>query len=184
MQPLYRTRRVDPKTFVLFRKISKDSGGSVSWNRQTNWRASSKIATAPMSPSFFVFLLGWPSTCLCANEHQHRICIPILFHRFDIREDANSHKVIWCKYLSSNLCTAVERASQMDSGLWGSFFLDALLPLWVRGSEVERFLVSALHAYLHRDRNYTCLVSNTDLSLSIDSSLLVLFQHHVDPCDS
>ena len=37
--------------------------------------------------------------------------------RVQVREDATNHMVIWCKYLSGNLCTAVERTSQMDTGL-------------------------------------------------------------------
>ena len=32
------TRRVGPKTFGLFRKIDEDSGGSMSWNTQPNFR--------------------------------------------------------------------------------------------------------------------------------------------------
>ena len=50
-----RTRWNDLKTFVLFRKIGKDSGGSVSWNTQTNCRASFNIAAALLSPSLFRF---------------------------------------------------------------------------------------------------------------------------------
>ena len=86
-------------------------------------------------------------------------------HRIDIREDANSHKVIWCKYISGNLCTASTH-----------FYLFVLVI-----QRVEPFLVSVLHACLHRVGNYTCLLSNTVLVLSIDSKLLVLFQHLFDP---
>ena len=66
-----------------------------------------------------------------------RTYIPIQTYRINIREDANGHKVIWSKYLSSSLCTAVDLSSQTDSGLWGSFVLDALLPrvFEVGGSE-------------------------------------------------
>ena len=49
---------------------------------------------------------------------------------------------------------------------------------------VERFSVSVLHAHPRRAGNYTCLLSNTALWLSIDSKLLVLFQHLLIPCDS
>ena len=41
---------------------------------------------------------------------------PIQTYKIKIREDANRHKVIWYKYLSSCSCTAVERTSQMVSG--------------------------------------------------------------------
>ena len=44
--------------------------------------------------------------------------------------------------------------------------------------------MSVLHAYLHRAGNYTCLLSNTVLLLSIDRIILVLFRHHDDPRDS
>ena len=40
--------------------------------------------------------------------------------------------------------------------------------------------MSVLHAYLRRAGNYTSLLSNTVLLLSIDSILLVLFQHLFD----
>ena len=64
----------------------------------------------------------------------HRIYYRIQRYRIDIQEDANNHKVVSCKYLSGNLCTAIERTSQMGSPL-RFFFLDALLPLCVGGSE-------------------------------------------------
>ena len=47
--------------------------------------------------------------------------IMILIWTIHIREDANSHKVIWCNYLPNNLCTTVERTSQIYSGLRSSF---------------------------------------------------------------
>ena len=45
----------------------------------------------------------------------------------------------------------------------------------------EAFLTSVSHAYLHRAGNFSCLLSNAVLLLSIDGILLVLIQHHVDP---
>ena len=36
-----------------------------------------------------------------------RLCNPILFCRIDVREDANTHKAISCKYLSKKICTVV-----------------------------------------------------------------------------
>ena len=84
---------------MLFRKIDKDSGGSVSGKPQPNCRTFFNIATAFLSPSFFGFLLGCPSTCLCANEHFPPNLQPDSYLEIVIREDANRHKVIWCKYL-------------------------------------------------------------------------------------
>ena len=157
-------------------KVDKDSGGSVSWNTQPNGRTFFKIYPLHLCHHpFSVILLGWPS-CVQTSTY-HRICIPILTYRTDIRENVKNHMVIWYKYLLGKLCTAVERISQMDSGHWGSF---SSTHFYLFVSVVQ----SALHADIHRAGNYTCLLSNTVLSLSIDSILLVFFQHHVHPCNS
>ena len=55
---------------------------------------------------FFGFLLG-TDTCPL-------LCIPIHFKRTDIREDANTQKVISYKYLSKSICTVVEEFCQSD----------------------------------------------------------------------
>ena len=49
---------------------------------------------------------------------------------------------------------------------------------------MELTLVSVLRAYSHRAKKCIGLLSNTVLLLSIDSILIVLFQHHDDPFDS
>ena len=67
-------------------------------------------------PSSFLCRVDLQPACAQMNTFP-RICIPILFCRMDIREDANNHKVICCKNLSGNLCTVVEQTSQMDSDL-------------------------------------------------------------------
>ena len=72
----------------------------------------------------------------------------------------------------------------MDSDLLGFLFSTYFYLFVLVAQRVERFLVSVLHAYLHRAGNYTCLLSNTALLLSIDSKLLGLFQHHSICCDS
>ena len=51
------------------------------------------------------------------------------------------------------------------------FFLSVFAVQWG-----ERFLVSVLHANLHRAGNYICLLSIAVLMLSLDCTLLVLFQ--------
>ena len=62
--------------------------------------------------------------------------------------------------------------------------LDAFLPLGVGGSEVEQFAVSVLHAHGRRAGNCIGLLSNTALPLSTYSKPLLIFQHHLIPCDS
>ena len=58
---------------------------------------------------FFGFLFGCSSTFQCGNEHSApNTYIPIQFKSIDIREDANTHKAIWGKYLSRSIDTAVD----------------------------------------------------------------------------
>ena len=128
-----RTRRIDPKTLVPFRKFDKDSGGSVSWNTQPNCRHYSHLHFCHHPSSVFCWVK--PSTCLCATSTYHRFFNPMQIYRIDSREDANNHKVIWCKYLSRSLCTAVDWTSRTP----GSEVLFAsthfYLPFCVGGSE-------------------------------------------------
>ena len=79
-----------------------------------------------------------------------RIYIPIQTYGIDIREDANSQKVIQCKYLSRSFCMTVDWSSQTDSFLPPRLLIvDALLPLGVVAQKMERFLVSVLRQKLH-----------------------------------
>ena len=48
----------------------------------------------------------------------HLLCIPLQFCKVDIREDANTHKVMSYKYLSKTICTAVEEFCQSNFCLW------------------------------------------------------------------
>ena len=59
---------------------------------------------------------------------------------------ANRHKKIWCKYLSRSFCTAVERTSQKDSGLWSSLSSTHFYSSVLVAQRMERFLVSVLQA--------------------------------------
>ena len=53
-----------------------------------------------------------------------RIYNPMQTSGTDIRENVkNTHSVTWCKYISNNVCKAVEQTSQMEFGLCGSFSL-------------------------------------------------------------
>ena len=142
------------------------------------------FVTTLLRPFIWLFLdLLVRKRALCAEFTTQFRLIELTFGRMPINT-----KVIWCTYLSGNLCTAVERTSQMDSSLWGSLSLMHFCLFVLLVQRVERFLVSVLHAYLHRAGNYTLVFSRTlsTLShlLSIDSILLVLFQYHVDLCDS
>ena len=120
-----------------------------------------------------------------AQKHiYHRICIPILFV---ILTFGRMPKITrWSRAFTFDVISAR---------------LSSLLPRWTLASETlssrtifchpfqsvvqreERTLVSAMHAYSHRIEHYNYLLSNTVLVPSIDSILLALFQHHVDPCD-
>ena len=59
----------ESKTFVPFREIVTNSGGSVSSDTQRYCRKLFTIATALLSPPFFGLLLGCSSTFQCGNEH-------------------------------------------------------------------------------------------------------------------
>ena len=91
--------------------------------------------------------------------------------------------MIECKYLSrffARLSIEVPKWSPASEVLFPPRTSTSVLVV----QRVERVLVSVLHTYLHLAGNYTCLTSNTVLLISIDSILLVLFQHHVGLCDS
>ena len=110
-----RTCRIGPKTFVLFREIDEESGGSCVLNPTVV-----HLSLLPLHfchHPFSVFYLVVPQLSCAETSTLCRIYIPILTHRVDIREDANSDKVIWCKYISSSLCKAVDWSSQTDSFL-------------------------------------------------------------------
>ena len=157
-----RTRRNDPKTFVLFRKIGKESADSVSWNTPSYCRASFNIATAFFVTIFFLFFFFFPGLTFNLS-----VC------KRALKQFLHGSRLVFPDGL---------RPPRL-------LLLDALLPLGDGGSEVERlrverFWVSVLHACLNRDRSYTGLLSYTALLLSIDRTFLVLFQHHSIPCDS
>ena len=78
-------------------------------NRCRIWRLSVLCYTTqlhfclhPSSASCLVVLQ--PSSAEMST--QRRTYIPVSFYRTDIREDANTHKAIWCKYLSRSIRTA------------------------------------------------------------------------------
>ena len=115
---------------------------------------------------FSAFCLVVSSTSSAEISTLRRIHNPIQTKRIDIREDANTHKVIWCKLKFLHGC--------------GLDFPDWLLPLSsffsahlvLVAQRVERLSVSVLHDHYSHAGNYIGLLSNTALLLSTDSKLL------------
>ena len=106
-----RTRRIGPKTscleFPRYFTLFGSRDGSESCETQPNCGIVVTIATAPLSSLFFRFegessfrafyLVGLQSRS-SGTDTWSLLCIPIHFYRIDIREDANTHKVISYKY--------------------------------------------------------------------------------------
>ena len=60
---------------------------------------------------------------------------PIQFCRADIREDANTHNVISCKYLQIVSARQSKNSASLTFAFDFSFFLDVLLPRVIDGSQ-------------------------------------------------
>ena len=180
-----RTRRIDPKTFGLFRKIGKDSNGSVSWNTQPNCRASPKKSHFTSVTILFRFFAGLTFRLPVCK----RALVTEITSRFRLKEltfgrmptitnwfGADTFQVI-----SARLSSELRRWTPASEVLF-PWCTSTSLCWWFRGGAV---LVSVLHAFPHRAGNYAVVSSLTlPFFLSIDSIFLVLFQHRVDPCDS
>ena len=98
---------------------------------------------------------------------------------------SNTHKAIWCKYLSRSMYMAVDWTSQTGFCLWHFFFSTHfyLAYLKIVAQRVVRLLVSASHdRYSHAGR-YIGLLSNTGLFLSTGNRYLFLLQRHSFPYD-
>ena len=179
-----RTRRIGPRTVVPFREIDTDSGGSASL-----WYATQVSHTFHCSYCTFVTTLFSAFCSVVPQPSSAGMSTLRRIFRFwpknDIREDANSHKVIQCKYLSRSFCTTVS---------WD--FPDWLLPLrllfsrrtstswcwWLRGWSYFRCRFCTIVTLVPE----TALVSPRTLTflLSTDSKFLFLSQCHFIPCDS
>ena len=114
-----------------------------------------------------------------------RLCSPFLFCKIDIREDANIHKAIACKYLSNNVCTVVE---EWQHGFFclGCFFSSTHFDLVTRMAQKvwrHRGLVFVHDRYSHAG-NCIGLLSNTGLFLSTGNKYLFLLQRRSIPFDS
>ena len=84
-----------------------ESGVSVSCDTQLNSRTLFAKAAALLSSPFFGFcflVVLQPSSAEISTLR--RIYNPIQTYGIDIREDVNTHKAIWCKYLSRSIYTA------------------------------------------------------------------------------
>ena len=81
------------------------------------------IATALLSPPSSASCWVVPQQSRAEMGTLRRIYIPFPTFQTDLREDANTHNAIWCKYLSRSIYLPL------------ILFLDALLPLGVGGSE-------------------------------------------------
>ena len=94
------------------------------------------VAFSPFFGMVSLFrLLVWLFINLMIREQTLIPALPIQFYRIEIREDANTHKVISNKYLSNSTCTVVEEFCQSDFCLWRFFFSSALPPRVIDGSE-------------------------------------------------
>ena len=104
--------------------------------------------------------------------------IPSLTNKTDIRDDANNHKVIWCKCTSGSFCTA-------GFCLWYFFFSTHfyLVFLKIVAQRVVRLSVSVSHDRYSHAGNCISLPSNTGLFLSTGNKNLSLLQRHLSPFD-
>ena len=143
------------------------------------------MATALVSP-FFLFFAGF---IFSLPVHQ-RALIPEFVFRFffcrtDIREDSNNHEMsraLTSDVISARLSIELPRWTPASEALASR--CTSTNPFLSVVQKEERILVSNLHVYFHRAGNCNYLLSKTVLLRYIDSILLLLFKHHVDPCDS
>ena len=168
------TRRIGSKTFVPFRKIAEDSDGSTSCDTQLNCRTLFIIATALL----ICLVVLQPSSAQMST--MRRTYIPIY-----IREDANTHKAIWCKYLSRSILHG-GRLNFSDCLLPLAFFLDTLLLRVFEdcGSEGgAAFGVGFARSLLSCQKLHWSPFKHCPFSFHWNKHLF-LFQHHLIPCNS
>ena len=91
------------------------------------------------------------------------------------------HKMDSYSYLEDVPCTVDETFSQMEFSV-SDFCISLDFSHLALSKVLEKEAVALdLHAHHHRARNYTCLLSNTALRLSIANILLVLCERDVVP---
>ena len=187
-----RSLRIDPKTFRLgflrYITLFGSSDGSESCETQPNCGTVFHNIFGKIVVAFFVLkalfrLFTWLFFNLAVRETDTRLllCIPIQFYRIDIREDANTHKVILYKYLSNRICTVVEEFCQSDFCLWRFCFSTCFYLVSLNlAQRVVRLSVSVLvHDHHSHAGNCTGLPSNTGLFLSTGNTYLFLFQRQL-----
>ena len=150
------TLRIPNLLCVSFREIVTYSGGSLSCDTRLNY------CTLFDSYCTSVTTLLWPFIGLFLSTAR-QVYIPFRTYTTDIREYANSHKVIWCEYLSvvfARLSSELPRWTSPSHALFpGHVYLFVLVVQWFRGS--DRFLVSFWTPILVSE---TALVSSRTLS--------------------
>ena len=155
-----RTCRIEPKTFVSFRKIAEDSGGSTSCNFQSNCRTSFTIATALLSPPFLGHLLCCSSPFQCGNQHSTSNLEELTFGRMPI---------LTRRFGASKFQEVLTRRSIEFLRLTSS-----------SGISFSRSVGGVPFDVAHGG-NYIDLPSNTALILSTGNKLLFLFQLPLNP---
>ena len=142
-----RTRWIGPKTFCIgFPRACAplwDSNGSDSCETQPNCGTVFTKATALFSSSVGMVALLGLFTWLFFNfvvREQTQTSVPCFatrfcFKRLDIREDANTHKAISCKYFSNSISTSVNESHQGLLLPLILLFFDTLRPRVIDGSE-------------------------------------------------
>ena len=147
------------------------------------------IATAlssslfPFWKIFFGLLIGCSSTLCAGTDICHQLHIPIQSCKIDIREDANTHKVI-CASTCQKVSAQSKNSASLTSASDASFSrrTSTSCHRWLRkcGGFGCRFFVHDRHSHAG---NCTAPFEHTGLFLSTGSMYLFLFQRHVTPFD-
>ena len=137
--------------------------------RNQNVLTSSNEATDVVPPLFLDFC--WVDSQLqrAHTDIHRRICIPIRFCNFDIREDANNHTTDSYNFLRCDSYTVFDASFQMDYFTWERFFSKVFFRHFVSSiSEQRKTMVLSFLVDRLRDGSCTSLVLNTIFLLSTD----------------
>ena len=174
-----RTRRMVPKLLGPFLEIAADSGGSAFCDTQLNCHTLFTTATALLSPSFFGFLLGWPSTCLCGKRALCAECttrfklveltcgtMPILTSWFSasVFQEVFTRLSIELPRLVSTSDVSFSRRT--STSCFGSWWLRGWLGFWCRFCTIITRMPETTWASLRTVPFFSPLVTNTFSSFS------------------